>query len=86
MRGAWKFLIIMLVAFSLVACATPEWPAERNTTDFWQVHGIWFLIFMALFPRTTMLLATAHPIGCLSWLGWLVAPRILAAIIATHYY
>lgn len=54
--------------------------------DFWQEHGIFFLIFMTFFPRLTMLLATAVHFGLLSWLGWFFAPYLTVAILATEYY
>jgi hypothetical protein len=55
-------------------------------TDFWQVHGIWFLLGMVCFPRLTMLFAVNAPFGVLAWIGWLVWPSLLAAILATNYY
>jgi hypothetical protein len=54
--------------------------------DFWQVHGIFFLIFITLFPRLTMLFAVTVPFGFLAWLGWLFAPHLTVAILATQYY
>ncbi len=54
--------------------------------DFWQVHGLWFLIFITLFPRLTMLFAVAVPFGWLAWLGWFFMPSLLIAILATIYY
>lgn len=54
--------------------------------DFWQVHGIFFLIFATLFPRLTMLFAISVPFGPLAWLGWLLAPHLTVAILATQYY
>lgn len=55
-------------------------------TDFWEVHGILFIICMCFFPRITMLLATAAGSGIFYWLGWLLAPRLTVAILATYYY
>ena len=54
--------------------------------DFWQVHGWWFLIFIALFPRLTMFFAVTTPFGWLAWLGWLFAPHLTVAILATTYF
>jgi hypothetical protein len=51
--------------------------------DFWQVHGIGFIICMFFFPRLTMLFATTVGGGPLYWIGWLFAPRLTVAIIAT---
>jgi hypothetical protein len=54
--------------------------------DFWQVHGWLFLVCIVFFPRLTMLFAVATPFGWLAWLGWLITPRLLVAILATTYY
>lgn len=54
--------------------------------DFWQAHGWWFLIFITLSPRLTMLLAVAVPFGWLAWLGWTFSPSFTVAILATSYY
>jgi len=54
--------------------------------DFWQVHGWWFLFFMFLFPRLTLLFSSVISGGFLWWLGWVFAPRLLVAILATTVY
>jgi hypothetical protein len=62
--------------------------------DFWQVHGWFFLIGLVVFPRLTMLIAGtvwkfmsfASPWGILAWIGWVVAPSFLVAILATTFY
>ncbi len=54
--------------------------------DFWQVHGILFLIFITFFPRLTMLFAVTIPFGILAWLGWIFVPHLTVAILATQYY
>ncbi len=54
--------------------------------DFWQVHGYFFLLFMALFPRLTMLVAATVPFSFVTWIGWLLCPRITAAALATTFY
>jgi hypothetical protein len=51
--------------------------------DFWQVHGWWFIFFMFFFPRLTLLFSSVLTGGWLWWLGWLFAPRLLVAILAT---
>jgi len=56
------------------------------TMDYWQVHGILFLIFITFFPRLTMLFAVTIPFGWLAWLGWLFAPHLTVAILATQFY
>lgn len=57
--------------------------------NFWAVHGIWFLLFMCLFPRLTMLftgICFMNFAGVLFWLGWVFAPRLTVAILATMFY
>ena len=54
--------------------------------NFWDNHSILFVIAMFFFPRLTMLFATSHGGGVLYWLGWLFAPRLTVAIIATMLY
>ena len=54
--------------------------------SYWDFHGIWFLVGLAIFPRLTMLLAVATPFGWLAWLGWVFTPHLLVAILATTKY
>ena len=54
--------------------------------DFWDSHSILFVIAMFFFPRLTMLFFTSYGGGLLYWLGWLFAPRLTVAIIATMLY
>lgn len=51
--------------------------------DFWEVHGLWFIFFMLFFPRLTLLFSSVAFGGFLWWLGWVIAPRLLVAILAT---
>ena len=44
--------------------------------DFWQVHGVLFVLSMCFFPRLTMLFGTAVSTtfgGPLFWLGFVPA-------------
>ena len=50
--------------------------------NFWDYHGLWFVLFMCFFPRLTMLFATVWG-GFLWWVGWLFMPRLTVAIIAS---
>jgi hypothetical protein len=49
-------------------------------------HGIWFLLGLAIFPRITLLFFAATPFGILAWLGWLLTPHLLVAILAIPYW
>ena len=55
-------------------------------TDFWAVHGFWFILFMFFFPRLTMLFATTVGGGFLYWLGWCLLPNLTVATIATSCF
>ena len=54
--------------------------------NFWDVHGILFIFFMFFFPRITLLISSVVSGGFLWWLGWIFAPRLLVAILATTSY
>lgn len=57
--------------------------------NFWDLHGFFFILFMCMFPRITMLVATSVAStfgGPLFWIGWIFAPRLTVAIIGTMLY
>ena len=54
--------------------------------NFWDYHGIIFIIGITFFPRLTMLLATTVSFGFFAVLGWIFTPHLLVAIYATMYY
>ena len=54
--------------------------------DFWDVHGVGFLLAAAFFPRLAMLFAVSVPFGWLAWTGWVFAPHLTVAILATTFY
>ena len=55
-------------------------------SNFWDVHGWWFLLSMFFFPRLTLLFSSVLSGGLLWWLGFVFAPRLLVAILATTAY
>lgn len=54
--------------------------------DFWHYHNWVWVIVMCFFPRITILIATTVGGGFWYWVGWLIAPRLLVAILATYYF
>ena len=57
--------------------------------DFWQYHSWLFILAMFFFPRLTMLfggICSMAFAGVLFWFGWVLAPRLTVAIIATFLY
>ena len=56
--------------------------------DFFAAHAEWgwLLLFgLACFPRITLLFV-GGAFGPLAWLGWLICPHLLVAILATTHY
>lgn len=74
---------ILVVATSLMM---DVFKTEFGTVDFFQRHGVFFLIFIAFFPRLTLLFSSVPFGGFLWWLGFIFCPRILVAILATVTY
>lgn len=54
--------------------------------NFWHVHGVLFIFFMFFFPRLTLLFSSVPFGGLFWWLGFIFAPRLLVAILATIHY
>lgn len=81
-RGILFFIILVLV--SSFFATTLHFPF--GTVDFFAKHGFLFLIFIAFFPRLTLLLSSVPFGGLFWWLGWLFFPRILVAVLATFAY
>lgn len=54
--------------------------------NFWDIHGLWFLLGCAFFPRITVWFFSAVTGGFWFWLGFLLVPRIYVAIIACYWF
>lgn len=83
MRIFFRFLIAFLAITGAAALATGVFGLEFGHSNFWEHHSIFFLIFITLFPRLTLLLSSVPSGGLLWWLSWIFAPRILVAVLAT---
>jgi hypothetical protein len=55
--------------------------------NFFEAHALAWLVLagLAFFPRITLLFV-GGPFGWLAWLGWVFAPHLLVAIVATSRY
>lgn len=60
--------------------------AQWSALNFWDVHGVIFIICMVFFPRLTLLFSSVPFGGFLWWVGFFFAPRILVAILASFNY
>jgi hypothetical protein len=54
--------------------------------DFFTNHSWIILICLAFFPRLTLILASFATGGVLWWLGWILAPHFLVAILSLPYW
>ena len=66
--------------FARSACLLAE------AVNFWEVHGVWFLLGLVFFPRVTVLLFSNVAGGLLFWIGFLIVPRVFVAILAAANY
>ena len=58
----------------------------QEQANFWEVHGILFLIGITFFPRITVLLFSHVTGGLLFWIFFLIFPRIVIPILAAYHY
>lgn len=78
-----KAFLIILVSLS-VAFDVMQNPS--GSVDFFQRHGVLFLVFISLFPRMTLLFSSVATGGLFWWVGFFFCPRVLVAAIATAKY
>lgn len=81
-----KFMIIFLALTGAATLLVGGNHATFGTIDFWDNHGVFFLFFITLFPRLTLLFSSVPFGGLLWWLGFFFAPRILVAVLASIAY
>ena len=85
-RTILRFLLVFaLVGFASMV-AVSVFGIEYGTSNYWDFHGAGLLIGLALLPRLTLLLSSIATGGVVWWLGWIFAPRILVATLATVAY
>jgi len=54
--------------------------------NFFTHHPWYVLIFLVIFPRLTLLIASFVTGGLLWWLGWVFCPYFLIAILSLPYF
>jgi hypothetical protein len=86
MRTLLKILIIFLGITIASTILINYFDVQFGDVDFWNIHGIFFLVFMAIFPRLTLLFSSVPFGGLFWWLSFFFAPRFLVAILATVAY
>lgn len=86
MRTIIKIVILFLLITGLSTVLMNFFDVQYGNTDFWTIHGFFFLVFISIFPRLTLLFSSVAFGGIFWWLGFFFAPRILVAILATISY
>lgn len=81
-------LFIFVLLAITVGLVNDHFALEFGEQNFFDVRGIFFLIFITLFPRLTLLLSSVPFGGVFWWAGFIFFPRILVAVLATvaYYY
>jgi hypothetical protein len=54
--------------------------------NFWDVHGLFFLLGLTFFPRLTVIFFSHVAGGPLFWVFFLIFPRIVIPILAAYHY
>ena len=86
MRTILRFLLIFTLVSLISMVAVSAFGVEYGQSRYWDSHGVGLLIGLALLPRITLLVSSVATGGLVWWLGWLFAPRILVAVLATVAY
>lgn len=78
--------LIFFILLVTVALMNEHFAVDFGRVNFFERHGVFFLIFITLFPRLTLLFSSVPFGGVFWWLGFFFCPRILVAILATVTY
>ena len=86
MKTVFKILLIFFVLSLTSTFLINYFGIKFGDVDYWNLHGFWFLVFITFFPRLTLLFSSVPFGGLFWWLGFIFAPRLLVAILATVGY
>lgn len=86
MRLFIKFFAAFLILTGAVTLITQLTHIEFSNKNYWDYRGFFFLFFVTIFPRLTLLFSSVAFGGILWWLGFIFTPRILVACLATLTY
>lgn len=80
------FLLIFIVLLFTNELLKTSFHLEFGTENFFDKRGFFFLFFISLFPRLTLLFSSVPFGGFFWWLGFIFYPRVLIASLATVAY
>jgi hypothetical protein len=81
-KGAALFFLLLVVTSVLMDTTQMNF----GNVDFFQRHGVFFLFFITIAPRLTLLISSVATGGLIWWLGFIFCPRVLVASLATVGY
>jgi hypothetical protein len=81
-----KIIILFLAITGASSILMQNSDVVFGEVDFWKSHGFFFLVFITLFPRLTLLFSSVASGGFIWWIAWAFAPRILVTFLATTAY
>ena len=81
-RGLIIFVILLISSSLLIEYFNQDF----GDINFFDKRGFFFLFFITVFPRLTLLFSSVPFGGLAWWLGFIFCPRILVAILATINY
>jgi len=79
-------LLIFFILLISVALMSSQFQLEFGEVNFFAKRTVFFLFFVTLFPRLTLLFSSVAFGGLFWWLGFFFCPRILVATLATVAY
>jgi hypothetical protein len=85
-RKALKFILFFVILSAIVFMSSTVLDVQFADSNYWDHHGLLFLLLLALFPRLTLLFSNVASGGLFWWLAWIFAPRLLVAVLATLAY
>lgn len=81
-----RFLMIFIILSVLMSIGVAFLDLDIGTSNYWDYHGFFLLIFLSFFPRLALLFSSIPFGGFFWWLGFIFVPRYLIAILATIHY
>lgn len=81
-----RVLVVFLVITGATSILVNQFAVTLGEVNYWDARGVFFLGFITLFPRLTLLFSSVAFGGFFWWLGFFFAPRLLVAVLATLAY
>lgn len=81
-----RLFVIFLVLSLISTLGMAFFGVRFGNENYWHMHGVFLLFFLAFFPRLALLFSSIPFGGLLWWVGFFFCPRYLIALLATFTY